>query len=146
MACSICHLEGHNRSTCPQNPQLLAARVHSVTVYNDAPAKTSAWARDRQRLVGWGCLIVIAALALPLLFSRWLGRTPDSAEPQVAVSPAAPPTQRPAPRPRSAPARPNPETAPTSTAHYDKNGLVDGGIPGAPPGWKPAPMPPAPKP
>ncbi len=117
MACSICGYQGHNSSTC-----------------------TRAWAQHRQRRLTRILFVVVVGAATVLY---WM--SPRTVTPPPAADPG-PPAAAPPPKPaplRAAGKMPlhKPDAGPPSP--YDKNGLVDGGIPGAPPGWKPATLTPA---
>lgn len=94
-----------------------------------------------------GCLLMLVFLLLVAAVAM-IGKkdTPSTATPTVGAPTATtprpnPPMKKPTPRPASKPAPTG-----TSTAGYDARGLVDGGIPGAPPGWKPVDVPPPPAP
>lgn len=142
MACSICGQEGHNRSTCSRNPQLIAAREAS---YAAAVAQRQRQTdEDAQRSRRRWTLRLVGAVLIGMLVLFFVLRTPTKAD-KIQIE--HPPTstsatvRAPAPAPRPT-VRPRPATAPTATATsaYDRRGLIDGGIPGAPADWKPVPV------
>jgi hypothetical protein len=116
MACSFCRIPGHRRDKCPF---LLGAGTSFK-----------------------GCLQIAVFLlvgGLALVAFRRCGQMIGAFPPDpVAVDAGEAPPTAPAPKRTPGPLRPKPKLdGGVLDAGWGSAGLVDGGIPGASPGWKP---------